>query len=113
MILRPSFIDFSQTLTMTIDPRAHRPPWNLAVPRLRARLQSQHRPQDQPPGALGRIEQLAVQLGVVLGHRAARDQRAADGGVRGRPWPAARGVSAYPSDVTWQMVENFLVRRRP
>ncbi|NRF70463.1 nicotinate-nucleotide--dimethylbenzimidazole phosphoribosyltransferase [Aquincola sp. S2] len=62
----------------------------------------------KPLGALGRLETLGHRLGMILGTEAPRlrDPQlivfAADHGL------AARGVSAYPSDVTWQMVENFL-----
>src|SRR5690606_13889766 len=59
-------------------------------------------------GALGRMAALAERLGLILGtaepHLSAPQLLvcAADHGI------AARGVSAYPSDVTWQMVGNFL-----
>jgi len=62
----------------------------------------------KPLGSLGQIERLAVRIGGILGTTAPRLEApqmlvcAADHGL------AARGVSAYPSDVTWQMVENFL-----
>jgi nicotinate-nucleotide--dimethylbenzimidazole phosphoribosyltransferase len=62
----------------------------------------------KPVGSLGRIESLAMQVGLVLGTEAPRLLQpqlvvfAADHGL------ATHGVSAYPSDVTWQMVENFL-----
>ena len=62
----------------------------------------------KPLGALGRIEQLALHIGQILGNDTPQLEHpqmlvcAADHGL------AARGVSAYPSDVTWQMVENFL-----
>ena len=62
----------------------------------------------KPLGSLGRLEALALQLGLVLGSETPRLEQpqlvvfAADHGL------VARGVSAYPSDVTWQMVENFL-----
>jgi nicotinate-nucleotide--dimethylbenzimidazole phosphoribosyltransferase len=62
----------------------------------------------KPLGSLGRLEALMLQLGLVLGTEAPRLEApqmivfACDHGL------AARGVSAYPSDVTWQMVENFL-----
>lgn len=61
----------------------------------------------KPPGSLGRLEHLALQVGVVLGDppppldRAAVFVFAADHGV------ASRGVSAYPVDVTAQMCANF------
>ncbi len=61
-----------------------------------------------PQGALGRMAALAERLGLILGTTAPQLQQpqllvfAADHGI------AARGVSAYPSDVTWQMVGNFL-----
>ena len=61
-----------------------------------------------PYGALGRLAALAQRLGLILNTTEPRLQApqlvvfAADHGV------AARGVSAYPSDVTWQMVGNFL-----
>ncbi len=67
--------------------------------------------QDQltkPPGALGRLEELAVRIAGMRGCARPRlEQRlvvvaAADHGV------AARGVSAYPPEVTAQMVANFL-----
>ncbi len=75
---------------------------------LSARLQHRLDGKTKPIGALGRLETLALRLGLVLGSEAPRLEQpqlvvfAADHGL------AARGVSAYPSDVTWQMVENFL-----
>ena len=62
----------------------------------------------KPLGALGLLERLAHRLACILhsdGPRLEQPQMlvfAADHGL------AARGVSAYPVDVTWQMVENFL-----
>lgn len=62
----------------------------------------------KPPGSLGRLETLAEELAAMTGQARPRlDQRlivvaAGDHGV------AARGVSAYPSEVTAQMVANFL-----
>ncbi|MFL6708715.1 MAG: nicotinate-nucleotide--dimethylbenzimidazole phosphoribosyltransferase [Massilia sp.] len=62
----------------------------------------------KPLGSLGRLEALARQIGLVQQSTAMTiDQPtilvfAADHGV------VAEGVSAFPQDVTWQMVENFL-----
>jgi len=62
----------------------------------------------KPLGALGRIEALAAQLGSILGTDAPRLDApqlvvfAADHGI------AAQGVSAYPAEVTQQMVANML-----
>lgn len=61
----------------------------------------------KPPGSLGRLEELALQVGVVLGDPPpALDAAvvfvfAADHGV------SAQGVSAYPAEVTAQMCANF------
>lgn len=80
----------------------------LHEPQLAAALHLRIDGKTKPLGALGRLEQLMLQLGLVLGSETPRLQQpqllvfAGDHGL------AARGVSAYPSDVTWQMVENFL-----
>lgn len=62
----------------------------------------------KPIGSLGRIEDLALAIGQVLGSTAPvleQPQMVVFAGDHGL---TARGVSAFPSDVTWQMVENFL-----
>ena len=62
----------------------------------------------KPPGSLGRIEELAVQLAGIRGQEAPGVRRrtivvvAADHGI------ARRGVSAYHPEVTAQMVANYL-----
>ena len=75
---------------------------------LRIRLQACIDQKTKPLGSLGQLEALMLRLGMILGSTQPQLQApqmlvcAADHGL------AARGVSAYPSDVTWQMVDNFL-----
>lgn len=62
----------------------------------------------KPMGSLGRIEDLARQIGQILGTTTPvleQPQMVVFAGDHGL---TARGISAFPSDVTWQMVENFL-----
>jgi nicotinate-nucleotide--dimethylbenzimidazole phosphoribosyltransferase len=62
----------------------------------------------KPGGSLGRLEELSIQLAGIRGQARPRVERkavivmAADHGI------AREGVSAYPSEVTPQMVLNFL-----
>jgi nicotinate-nucleotide--dimethylbenzimidazole phosphoribosyltransferase len=62
----------------------------------------------KPPGSLGRLEGIAIQLAGIRGRLVTDIERpvvivfAADHGV------AVRGVSAYPPEVTAQMVANFV-----
>ena len=81
---------------------------NMDDAALRTRVQHLLDHKTKPLHSLGRIESLALQLALIQGREQPRLDApqmlvcAADHGI------AARGVSAYPSDVTWQMVENFL-----
>jgi nicotinate-nucleotide--dimethylbenzimidazole phosphoribosyltransferase len=75
---------------------------------LGARLQHLLDNKTKPLGALGRLETLARRIGEILGTTSPvleAPQLLVCAGDHGL---AAQGVSAYPSDVTWQMVENFL-----
>jgi nicotinate-nucleotide--dimethylbenzimidazole phosphoribosyltransferase len=73
-----------------------------------AAAHGRHSQLTKPPGSLGRLEALSIQLAGITGQALPRVDRkavvvlASDHGV------AAEGVSAYPSEVTAQMVLNFL-----
>ncbi len=62
----------------------------------------------KPPGSLGRLEALAVQLAAITGQARPSVARKAVIVMAGDHGVTQAGVSAYPSDVTAQMVLNFL-----
>jgi nicotinate-nucleotide--dimethylbenzimidazole phosphoribosyltransferase len=62
----------------------------------------------KPPGSLGRLEEIAEWLAAWQGRASPRVERPRIAVFAGTHGVAARGVSAYPSEVTGQMVKNFL-----
>jgi len=81
---------------------------SLHDPVLAQALQQRIDGKTKPLGALGTLECLMRRLGLILGSETPQLQAPQLMVFAGDHGLAARGVSAYPSDVSWQMVENFL-----
>ena len=64
--------------------------------------------QTKPPGSLGLLEDVAVRLGRIQGSLSPKAETFRMCVFAGSHGIAARGVSAYPAEVTAQMVGNFL-----
>ncbi|WP_426178172.1 nicotinate-nucleotide--dimethylbenzimidazole phosphoribosyltransferase [Massilia sp. TWR1-2-2] len=81
---------------------------STANPALAARLDHAINNKTKPLGSLGALEALARQIGLIQNTTAISVARptilvfAADHGI------VVEGVSAYPQEVTWQMVENLI-----
>lgn len=90
--------------------------WNpphivAADPALEGRLRALVDGKAKPPGALGRIEDLAVQLGLIQGRPDPRVDEATVLVFAGDHGLTEEGVSAYPQAVTAAMVGLFLSGR--
>jgi nicotinate-nucleotide--dimethylbenzimidazole phosphoribosyltransferase len=62
----------------------------------------------KPPGALGRLEAISAWLATWQGRASPRADHPRVAVFAGNHGVAALGVSAYPADVTQQMVQNFI-----
>ncbi len=92
----------SEILSNTIG--TIKPPDKEAAARAQAR-------QDQltkPRGSLGRLEELSVKVAGIMGKELPRIERKAIVIIASDHGVVAEGVSAYPREVTAQMVHNFL-----
>jgi len=84
------------------------PPVDRALePALRARVDGKAK----PPGSLGRIEDLAVQLGLIRNSLAPKVERVVLLVFAGDHGLTEEGVSRYPASVTAAMVATFLAGR--
>nr|WP_319565985.1 nicotinate-nucleotide--dimethylbenzimidazole phosphoribosyltransferase [uncultured Rhodoferax sp.] len=81
---------------------------DISSPALTSALQDKLNNKTKPLGSLGRIEDLALKIGQILGTQDPVLDQAQMVVFAGDHGLTARGVSAFPSDVSWQMVENFL-----
>ena len=82
----------------------------VANPSLASQLDAAIDNKTKPPGSLGVLERLARQLGLIQESVVVSIDRPAILVFAGDHGVVAEGVSAYPQDVTWQMVENFLAQ---
>ena len=76
-------------------------------PALAAAIDAAWSTKTMPAGALGALQPLARQLGIATGRAAPQIERCAIAVFAGDHGLAAAGVSAYPPEVTAQMVRNF------
>jgi nicotinate-nucleotide--dimethylbenzimidazole phosphoribosyltransferase len=76
-------------------------------PALGAAIDAAWAAKTMPAGALGALQPLARRLGLASGHASPRIERCAIAVFAGDHGLAAEGVSAYPPEVTAQMVRNF------
>ena len=81
---------------------------STANPPLAAQLDDAINNKTKPLGSLGTLERLAKQIGLIQGRVDVSIDQPAILVFAGDHGVVAEGVSAYPQDVTWQMVENFL-----
>lgn len=81
---------------------------DIADPALIQALQDTLNNKTKPLGSLGRLEDVAIKIGQILGTTAPMLEQPQMVVFAGDHGLTARGISAFPSDVTWQMVENFL-----
>ncbi|MES2886853.1 MAG: nicotinate-nucleotide--dimethylbenzimidazole phosphoribosyltransferase [Pseudomonadota bacterium] len=77
-------------------------------PSVGAEVQARWDAKTKPLGSLGELEALAVQVAQIQNRTDPRLCRAEVIVFAGDHGAACAGVSAYPQEVTWQMVANFL-----
>lgn len=97
-------------------PAPSQPSWKLPViaplePDLAAEFRARIDGKAKPPGSLGRIEELAVQLGMIAHPSAPRTEDARLMVFAGDHGLTEEGVSQYPSAVTVAMVKTYLAGR--
>lgn len=73
-----------------------------------AAARARHASLTKPPGSLGRLESLAERIASITGQPRPRLEARLVVVAAGDHGVAGQGVSAYPSEVTGQMVGNFL-----